>query len=123
MRNRKTAFPRLTEKQKEKFKELYLKGYSSTLIFKELGQNYRGDVWRASSPNERMRRYRIKLGLPKRGTGFYGIRADGKTRISDEEKRKRKHQKRIKCLQNRIKRYKKLISETEKELSTIRELT
>ena len=54
---------KLTKKQEERFKELYLQDYSASLIFEELGQPY-DNFSKASS---RMAYLRDKFGLPKRG--------------------------------------------------------
>lgn len=57
----------LTPEQKERFKELYLKGYSAPYIFKELGQDY---GFKNQLANCRMMRLRNELKLPKRGIGY-----------------------------------------------------
>lgn len=62
---------KLTVEQEKKFVDLYLKGYSALLIFRELGQGYK--TTQGFIANTRMRSYRIKLRLPKRGIGFAGI--------------------------------------------------
>jgi hypothetical protein len=55
----------LTCEQRKQFKELYLQGYSASLIFEKLGFPY--DVNDTFKYNQRMRYYRVSLGLPKRG--------------------------------------------------------
>ena len=80
----------LTLDQQERFKELYNKGYSAMMIFKELGQNYGFQFNLAAS---RMIRYRNKFGLPKRGTGFKpSVHATYET-IQDIEERERRQMK------------------------------
>jgi predicted DNA-binding protein YlxM (UPF0122 family) len=58
---------KLTKAQEELFKKYYLEDYSGSLIFEKIGQPYkRHELTQVTS---RMRVYRIKLGLPKRGIG------------------------------------------------------
>jgi len=57
----------LTDSQLAMFKELYLMGYSGSLIFEKLGQPYSKEKFHLA--NSRMRIYRVKLGLPMRGIG------------------------------------------------------
>jgi len=60
------TFPRLTVEEQREFKVMYKRGYSAVIIFKHLGQKYTSS-YRAGN---RMRGYRIRLGLKRRPSGF-----------------------------------------------------
>ena len=99
----------LTEEEEKKFKELYLEGYSATLIFEMLGQPYpKGNSARA---NGRMRTYRIKLGLNPRGMFSKPKYAQNRFK-SDAEKI---------TLQKRYKKIPIMIQNARKKIETWRE--
>jgi len=103
----------LTLKQTEKFKELYLKDYSASMIFKELGQDYGIKTWLA---NGRMRRYRILFNLPKRGIGYKPkIKRIAEPKITVAMKR----EKRIEKLTFMIPRWEKQLTLWKKELQCL----
>lgn len=103
-------------KQQEQFKELYLKGYSATMIFREFNQYY--DV---NSPNAsiRMQGYRRRLGLPKRGGGFKPtVSATNNPEILAEYQ-EQKRQLRIKKLRQMIPVWMKRVKLWANELQTL----
>ena len=107
----------LTGEQKLKFKELYMKGYSAPMIFKELGQDYGIKTWNA---NSRMRSYRIRLGLPKRGIGFKPtVKATHINVLAKKAQESAKRKKRINQIENAIIRYTKQIEKWKEELNDL----
>jgi hypothetical protein len=77
----------LTEDQQKHFIDLYLQGYSASLIFERLGFPY--DVNDSFAYNQRMRYYRVKLNLPSRGVGFIPKHTRHKTVKSDVKRKRR----------------------------------
>jgi hypothetical protein len=71
----------LDQNQIKRFKKLYQKGYSASLIFEKLGQPYPKHKYYLA--NSRMRSYRIKLALPMRGINKSGRRRYPQPRISE----------------------------------------
>lgn len=61
---------RYTEKELEKIKELYAKDYSASLILEKIGRA----VAHSSEAGTWLFNMQKRLNLPKRGTGFQGIR-------------------------------------------------
>ena len=105
------TLPFLTEGEQEKFRELYLKGYSASLIFEQLGKILKN----RRDANVVMQRYIRSLKLPKRGLRFKGIRRFTHPKPSSEEMATRKqaefekilrsiafHEKRLKQLRNML---------------------
>ena len=107
---------RLTVEELTKFREYYNQGYSARKIFALLGQPYLGPR-KHYNANARMRRYRKKLGLPRRGSGFQGIRyRDSEYFKAKEELKERKIKERIKHIRVMIGRAKNQIEKWQIEL-------
>jgi len=113
----KSHYPKLTDEQEEQFKELYAKGYSARYIFKKLGQPYPTEKGTVAA--SRMRLYRQKLKLPKRGRGFKSIRLFGEDAILQKERNRKRRLERIKLLEDRIQRWTNRIRKWKQELDKL----
>lgn len=110
----------LTKQQKEQFKELYLQGYSASLIFEKLGYPYSPEL--QNKYQQLMRAYRIRLNLPLRGSG--SVPKFKRLAFDKAELSKLKRQQEIKRLKRqiaswtiRIEDWKRLLQTLEADIS------
>lgn len=111
-------FKPLTKEQQETFKELYLAGYSGSLIYEKLGYPYNTNCTQRYSAL--MRSYRIKLGLPRRVNSqeqvmkpkFYRF---PQPKITTEQRK----QERIQKLENMIPRQERKLNAWKTELTKL----
>jgi hypothetical protein len=117
-------FPPLTREQLDRFKELYERGCSARLIFKELGQDYGTADSLVSGLERRFANYRQRLGLPARPLGFrptYNVK-----NLAYEKERQERRKKRIKKLEKMLtywpSKWAERLEKWEKELETLHAL-
>ena len=108
----------LNLEQQQRFKELYLKGYSATMLFKELGIDYASNPWLA---NSRMRNYRLKFNLPKRFVGFQPSVRVVPNQVETLKKMMNKKRERIAQIKRLIPRWEDQIKTWKSELKQLEE--
>lgn len=111
----------LNEKQLAKFKELYLQGYSASLIFRKLGFQKATNFQTVS---QRMSYYRNKLNLPLRGMGFRSPFQCRPPLIDIIERKKRrvlKLERKISRWEIRLSSWKNDLIDSKKEIATLEE--
>lgn len=112
---------RYTQEELDKIKELYMQGYSASLILEKICRVTPED-YSSFNANSWLYRMRKRLGLPKRGIGFRGIRRPNPRQIQAQIKAQKKMLERLQKIPLIIERYEKLITKLKEEQEKLRKI-